>query len=279
MYERRQGCEPQGVDEGLVRVDEHQIVIRLVAQDSAGDGGGRRNDERRATVCVAEGGEHAAGGRQNLYGVGLVGEDHQAEVEHGLPVIEGACVSAQAGEDEVGIRIGSHGSETLSHRSSELYPRRMSRREQIRMTPDEQRTFWEDRRTLHVSSINSDGTPHLVPMWFTFVGDALGFWTYRSSQKIVNLQRDPRITVMGEAGDVYEELRGVTISGRAEIIEDCEQVYAFGMDVFQRYWGPVEGDLTDVRAGVEAMGSKRVLVIVHPEETVSWDHRKLGGVY
>ena len=109
----------------------------------------------------------------------------------------------------------------------------MSRRDQIKMTADEQRTFWEDRRTLHVASINSDGSPHLVPMWFTYVGDNLAFWTYRSSQKIVNLQRDPRITVMGEAGSVYEELRGISINGRAEIIEDREQVYAFGMDVFQ----------------------------------------------
>lgn len=155
----------------------------------------------------------------------------------------------------------------------------MSRREQIMMTTDEQRAFWEDQRTLHVASLNSDGTPHLVPMWFAWVDGNLAFWTYGRSQKIVNLRRDPRITVMGEAGDKYEELRGITIVGRAEIIEEREPVYTFGMDVFQRYWGPVEGDLTEVRAGVELMGAKRVLVVVHPEDTASWDHRKLGGVY
>ena len=155
----------------------------------------------------------------------------------------------------------------------------MSRREQIKMSETEQRSFWEAQRTLHCASLNADGSTHLVPMWFSWVDNNLAFWTYGRSQKVVNLQRDPRITVMGEAGDKYEELRGITITGSVSIIEDREQVFDFGMDIFQRYWGPVEGDLAGVRAGVETMGAKRVLIVVHPEDIASWDHRKLGGVY
>ncbi len=147
------------------------------------------------------------------------------------------------------------------------------------MSAEEQSAFWDEARTLHVASLNGDGTPHLVPMWFTKVGDQIGFWTYGRSQKVVNLRRDPRITIMAEAGDKYEELRGITVTGTAEIIDEREAVYDFGMNIFQRYWGPVEGDLTAVRQGVETMGAKRVLIVVHPEDTASWDHRKLGGVY
>jgi len=153
----------------------------------------------------------------------------------------------------------------------------MSRRDQIRMTDDEMESFLLEARTLQVASINADGTPHLVPMWFAHHGDHLAFWTYGKSQKIVNLRRDPRITVMAEAGKQYEELKGVSISGRALLIDDVDEVLRFGEAIYQRYWGPITDDA--IRMGVRAMGSKRVLVVVDGEKTVSWDHSKLGGGY
>ena len=151
------------------------------------------------------------------------------------------------------------------------------RRDQITMTPDEIEAFLEAERTLQVASINGDGTPHLVAMWYARHGGELAFWTYAKSQKVVNLRRDPRLTVMAETGRKYEELKGVTIYGRARIIDDLDEVFAFGDVVYERYWGPIDSDA--VREGVRAMGRKRVLVIVEQDKVVSWDHAKLGGGY
>ena len=153
----------------------------------------------------------------------------------------------------------------------------MSRRDQIHMTDDEVRTFLEDGRDLQVASINADGTPHLVTMWYAVRDGRLAFWTYAKSQKIVNLRRDPRLTVLVATGDRYEELRGVSISGQAELVEDRDQVVSYGEAVYQRYWGPLDSDA--VREGVRTMGAKRVVVVVKPEKVVSWDHSKLGGAY
>jgi len=153
----------------------------------------------------------------------------------------------------------------------------MSRRDQIHMTDDEVRTFLEDGRDLQVASINADGTPHLVTMWYAVRDGRLAFWTYAKSQKIVNLRRDPRLTVLVATGDRYEELRGVSISGRAELVEDRDQVISYGEAVYERYWGPLDSEA--VREGVRTMGAKRVVVVVKPEKVVSWDHSKLGGAY
>lgn len=152
-----------------------------------------------------------------------------------------------------------------------------SRRDQIMMTPAEVEAFLDAERTLQVASINSDGTPHLVAMWFARHDGAIAFWTYAKSQKVVNLQRDPRLTVMVESGDKYEELKGVTIYGHARIVTDLDDVFAFGDNVYERYWGPIDNDM--VREGVRAMGRKRVVIVVEPDKTVSWDHSKLGGNY
>src|SRR6476659_4049083 len=152
-----------------------------------------------------------------------------------------------------------------------------SRRDQIMMASDEIAAFLDEQRTLQVASINSDGTPHLVAMWYARHGGEITFWTYAKSQKVVNLRRDPRLTVMVESGAKYEELKGVTIYGTARIIEDLDEVFAFGDNVYERYWGPIDNDM--VREGVRAMGRKRVVIVVEPEKTVSWDHSKLGGTY
>jgi PPOX class probable F420-dependent enzyme len=144
------------------------------------------------------------------------------------------------------------------------------------MTDDEVAAYLEEARTLQVATINADGTPHLAAMFYAVVGGRIGFWTYGKSQKVVNLRRDPRLTVMAETGHEYAELRGVSITGHATIVEDRDEIQAFGELLYPRYFG----ELNDAaRAGVAVTGAKRVLVWVNPAKTVSWDHTKLAGVY
>jgi PPOX class probable F420-dependent enzyme len=153
----------------------------------------------------------------------------------------------------------------------------MSRRDQIRMNDEEIRAFLEEQRILQVATIDHDGWPHLVAMWYALLNDQIVFWTYAKSQKAFNLQRDARLTCLVEAGERYEELRGVQIKGRAVINDDLETVQRIGEDIYKRYTG---GPLNDnIRQMVAAQAPKRVLVFVEPVEVVSWDHRKLGGVY
>ena len=161
--------------------------------------------------------------------------------------------------------------------SGAAYSPTMSRRDQILMTPDEMRAFLDAGRDLQVASINADGTPHLVTMWYLRDGEDLLFWTYGKSQKVVNVRRDPRVTVLVATGDVYEQLRGVSINGTATVIDDLDAVLDFGLKVYEKYWGAIDDDL--VRDGVKAMGAKRVVVRVSPTKTTSWDHSKLAGVY
>jgi hypothetical protein len=50
-------------------------------------------------------------------------------------------------------------------------------------------------------------------------------------------------------------------------------MFELGVDVFARYYGSYTDDM---RPFVETMLNKRVVVKLHPERTVTWDHRKLG---
>ena len=152
----------------------------------------------------------------------------------------------------------------------------MSKRKQIEMSDAEVAEFLRDGRTMNVATNGREGYPHLVAMWYGFLDDTPVFWTYAKSQKIRNLERDHRITCLIETGDRYDQLRGVMLVGRGEIITDRELVMKVGQSVYERYNGP----LTDAaRPQIEYMGRKRVAVRIAIERVVSWDHRKLGGAY
>ncbi|HET9920668.1 MAG TPA: PPOX class F420-dependent oxidoreductase [Ktedonobacteraceae bacterium] len=153
----------------------------------------------------------------------------------------------------------------------------MSRRDLIRMSDEEIHAFLEEQRTLQVATIDHDGWPHLIAMWYVLIDDQIVFWTYAKSQKAINLRRDPRLTCLVETGEQYNELRGVQIKGQAIINDDRETVQRIGERIYERYTGGPLNDAT--RQMVAAQAPKRVLVFVEPVEVVSWDHRKLGGVY
>jgi PPOX class probable F420-dependent enzyme len=152
----------------------------------------------------------------------------------------------------------------------------MSRRDMIRMRVEEIRALLEEQRIVQVATIDHDGWPHLIAMWYVLVNDQIVFWTYAKSQKTVNLRRDPRLTCLVESGDDYGELRGVQIKGRAIINNDYETVQRIGAIIWERYNDPLNDTS---RQMVAAQAAKRVLVFVEPIEVVSWDHRKLGGTY
>ena len=148
-----------------------------------------------------------------------------------------------------------------------------NQRAQIRMTDDEVRQFLTSSRTMTMATMSPSGHPHLVAMWFAYLDGDVWFETKTKSQKVQNLKRDPRISCMVEAGDTYDQLRGVLLQGRAEIVEDQDVLRRVGIDVFERYTGPFTDDLEPM---LETMLHKRVVIKVNVDKIVSWDHRKLG---
>lgn len=146
-------------------------------------------------------------------------------------------------------------------------------RDAIRMSAAEVAAFLDATQTISVATLGRDGSPHLTALWFARDGDTLLFETYGRSQKVVNLRRDPRVAVLAEAGTSYPELHGVSINGRAEIVENEPRLSALMRKIVARTGGASDDATLDQH--VAAMVRKRVVVVVRPERTVSWDHRKL----
>jgi PPOX class probable F420-dependent enzyme len=156
----------------------------------------------------------------------------------------------------------------------------MSRRRQIEMTPDEARAFLAGSKTMILCSNGREGAPHPMPMWFGIEPDgAIVMTTFTRSQKIRNLERDPRVSLLVEDGETYAELRGVVLYGEAELVPETERVVDILTTVTKRSGGIPAGAEQAARAGIEATARKRTGIRVRPKRVVSWDHRKLGGLY
>ena len=141
------------------------------------------------------------------------------------------------------------------------------------MSEEEVWSFLDEARHLQVATIGKDGSPHLMTLWFSVIDGGLVFPSYTKSQKVVNLARDPRIAVLAEAGTTYAELRGVSINGRAELVDSDPRRIDLSQRIYRRYYpGKSEVELRDM---AQRNSRKRTMVVVHPERVRSWDHRKL----
>jgi PPOX class probable F420-dependent enzyme len=148
----------------------------------------------------------------------------------------------------------------------------VNQRNKIKMSQEEIDAFLNERNSMSMATIDGDGRIHMVAMWYGFLEGAIAIETKAKSQKVANLRRDPRMTVMVETGDVYDELKGVELVGTAEIVEEPDRIWELGVSVFSRYNAPYTEEM---KPFVEIMLRKRVVVKLHVEKTVSWDHRKL----
>jgi len=152
-----------------------------------------------------------------------------------------------------------------------------SRRNSIALTEEEQQEMLENGWTLQVASNGVRGFPHVVAMWYVVMDGKICFSTFRKSQKVLNLRRDPKITVMLESGKAYSELKGLVIEGTAEIIEDTPYVANVMAHVGAKYSGTPIGDPESQAMNPQA--PKRVIIRITPDNIVTWDHSKLGGRY
>lgn len=150
-------------------------------------------------------------------------------------------------------------------------------RDAVKLTDDEIAAMFAENLKVQVASNGPDGFPHLTTLFYIVRDGKIAFWTYGRSQKIRNLERDPRVSALVEDGVDYFELRGISIQGKAEIIRDYDGIFSIGSEVATRMLGAESfeslGDFG--RETVEKQATKRVAVIIHPDKVATWDHRKL----
>ncbi len=144
-------------------------------------------------------------------------------------------------------------------------------RDAIRMSDAEVSAFLHAERTVVCATHGHNGWPHLMPLWYVVRDGELWAWTYGKSQKARNLERDPRATLQVEAGESYDQLRGVMVEATTVIHRDLDAVAALGVELAERYGAAALAE--DAVQAIRAQAPKRVALQFRPERVRSWDHR------
>jgi hypothetical protein len=154
----------------------------------------------------------------------------------------------------------------------------MKQRDQVAMTGDEAAALLTAGRKVQLATIGQDGFPHLVTMYYVMRDGQIAFWTYRKSQKALNLERDPRISCLVEDGEEYFDLRGVLVQGIAHRIDDTAAIAEIGRGITTVVGGPVaDAGQEALEAYVAHAATKRFAYLVEPQRVISWDHTKLAA--
>lgn len=146
------------------------------------------------------------------------------------------------------------------------------------MGEEEVTALLEAATHLQVATNGTDGFPHLTTLWFVVMDGLITFRSFTKSQRIVNLARDPRLTVLAERGTSYGELSGVMIKGTARLLRDDALV----LEVYRRVMSKMEEAEVEAAAIEQMFGrfaAKNTVVQVEPLSVVSWDHSRLAGGY
>jgi hypothetical protein len=147
----------------------------------------------------------------------------------------------------------------------------------ISMTADEVRVLLTEAHNLQVATLGKDGFPHLTTLWFCLIDGRVTFRSFTKSQRVVNLMRDDRLTVLAELGNEYSALRGVMIQGRAQLDTDPDLVMRIYAEVTRKQQGVDETDPAVIEMMFGRFKTKNTVVTVDPVKIISWDHRKLEG--
>jgi nitroimidazol reductase NimA-like FMN-containing flavoprotein (pyridoxamine 5'-phosphate oxidase superfamily) len=152
----------------------------------------------------------------------------------------------------------------------------VKQRDKVAMTSEEVDQLLDSQHKVQLATNGHDEFPHLVTMYYVLVDGLITFWTYRTSQKALNLERDPRISCLVEVGEQYFDLKGVLVQGRARRIKDPAAVLEVGRRITAVFSEPMaDGDaMTDY---VEQAARKRIGYAVEPARVISWNHTKLLG--
>lgn len=143
------------------------------------------------------------------------------------------------------------------------------------MTPDELDEFLTSQRTCRVATVSADGAPHVSTLWFVWDGKSLWLYSITRSKRWADLRRDPRVAVVVDTGEEYDELRGVELSGTVEFIGEAPRTGEIHPEL-----DSVEPLFARKNFGLPEMphDGRHAWMRLTPEATTSWDFRKLAAL-
>jgi len=152
----------------------------------------------------------------------------------------------------------------------------------LALTADEQEAILAEEWNMRISTVSPSGRINATPLWFVWHDGTV--WAYCRGQKVHNLRRDPRCTVLVDRAEQFRELQGIMIQGEARILEDAaaedaDPDLATVREIYGRKYAGGHGEPAPVGdpapMAASARGRSWRWVAITPTQIVTWDNTKI----
>ncbi|MFF4015678.1 pyridoxamine 5'-phosphate oxidase family protein [Streptomyces sp. NPDC001843] len=143
----------------------------------------------------------------------------------------------------------------------------------IMMTTGEVDEFLTTQRTCRVATVSANGAPHVSALWYAWDGVSLWLYSVVRSKRWTDLSRDPRVAIVVDSGEEYEQLRGVELTGTIEFVGEVPRIGELCAEL-----DTAEMLFARKNFGLDEMphDGRHAWARLTPDKIVSWDFSKLG---
>ena len=137
------------------------------------------------------------------------------------------------------------------------------------MSEQESDLFLSKGRIVNVSSVGSDGAPHIAPIWYVYENGKLYLSTGPQSRKVRNIRANRKVAFCVDVGEAFYDLKAVVGKGTAQILTDKKFNDEIGKKILLKYLGDLNSPAAKQLASME-----HVVIEIIPTTKTSWDYSK-----
>ncbi len=126
--------------------------------------------------------------------------------------------------------------------------------------------FLKKQKILHLATIDDNGTPHLVPVWYKYIGKKFYIGTNTKTSKAKNIANNNKVCFCVDAG-VWSPIDGVMGTGKARIIKEKNTVKKIASEILLRYFKTLKG-----KSAKQLLDQTDCIIEITPLKVTSWHY-------
>jgi nitroimidazol reductase NimA-like FMN-containing flavoprotein (pyridoxamine 5'-phosphate oxidase superfamily) len=126
--------------------------------------------------------------------------------------------------------------------------------------------FLKKQKILHLATINRNGVPHLVPVWYKYVEGKFYIGTNTRTNKARNIIKNNKVCFCVDAG-VWSPIDGVMGTGKAKLIKDENTVKKIAGQILLRYFKTLRG-----KSAKQLLDQTDCVIEIMPLKVTSWHY-------
>jgi general stress protein 26 len=126
--------------------------------------------------------------------------------------------------------------------------------------------FLKTQKILHLTTIGSNKTPHIVPVWYMYSSKKIYIGTNTKTQKAKNVKKNNRVAFCVDKG-VNSPIYGVMGQGNANIILENIKVKQIAKNILARYFKNIQN-----KSAIELLDNTDCIIEITPEKLSIWSY-------